>query len=159
MARLLAVLPCEKIIVDREGIPSLIALFQQVHAAPAGTRADGTIAPIAPNTITTKEWAVFSEWKPEPDDVGKQVKQVLELQYPDGTVSPVRGKVSFTFINEMPHRNQQNIVGFPIGQQGTYLLRVWLEKDGNRISDVTSYEMGVSHSIPAGHRVTPTPST
>ncbi len=124
-----------------------------------GRRNDGTAVPIAPNTITAKEWAVFSEWKPEPDDIGKQVNQVLELQYPDGTLSPVRGKVPFTFTNDRPHRNQQNIIGFPIGQEGNYTLRVWLEKDGNPISEVNSYEMAVSHSIPPGHQGKPTPST
>jgi len=147
MARLLNLLPCEKVIVDRAGMPSLIALFQNINVALSEGQ---DITEVPRSTITYKEWAVFSEWRPDPEDVGTTAHQILEVEYPDGTMAPIRGKLPFSFENTGSHRSHQNILGFPVGHEGRYVIRVWLERDERAITPVSTYELFVSHTIPSG---------
>lgn len=147
MPRLITLIPCEKVIVDRDGIPSLISLFENIHISPA---AGEDIIAIPKETITYREWAVFSEWEASADEVGLKADQIFELQFPDGSLAPIRGKLPFVFEKPGTHRNHQNILGFPVGQEGAYAIRVWLEKDGSRISEVSTRQLNVVHKIPHG---------
>jgi hypothetical protein len=147
MPRLITLLPCEKVIVDRDGMPSLISLFENLHIAPA---AGEGIIEIPRETITYREWAVFCEWEVNADEVGMTADQIFEMQFPDGTVAPIKGKIPFVFEKPGTHRNHQNIIGFPVGQEGAYTIRVWLEKDGKPISEIGTRQMNVVHKIPPG---------
>jgi hypothetical protein len=141
-------LPCEKVVVDRDGIPTLIALFENINLAPVPGK---EIVEVPKETITFQQWAVFCEWEIAADELGlKAADQIFEIQFPDGSIAPIKGEIPFVFGNPGIHRNHQSIVGFPVGQEGTYHIRVWLEKDGKPISDVGTREMKVFHSIPTG---------
>jgi hypothetical protein len=147
MPRLVTLLPCEKVIVDRDGVPSLVSLFENLNIAPAA----GQIVEVPKETITYQQWAVFSEWEISADELSlKAADQIFEIQFPDGSIAPLKGKIPFIFLNPGIHRNHQNIVGFPVGQQGVYLIRVWLEKDGKPISEIGTRQMKVTHNIPPG---------
>jgi hypothetical protein len=153
MPRLVTLLPCEKVIVDREGVPSLVALFENLNITPSE---DENIATVPKETITYQHWAVFSEWEITPDELAlKEADQVLEMHYPDGSAVPIRGRIQFLFENAGITRNHQNIVGFPVGQEGTYSIRVWLEKDGKPISEVGIRQMKVAHKIAPGKQTFP----
>jgi hypothetical protein len=147
MPRIVNLLPCERVIVDRDGIPSLLSLFQNIQIEPSEGQG---ITEVPPNTITFKEWAVYSEWMADAQDVGLDASQILEVQYPDGSIAPIRGSIPFKFEKTGIQRNHQNIIGFPVGQEGTYTIRVWLELDGKAISEIGTYEMTVSHKISPG---------
>lgn len=154
MPRLLTLLPCEKVIVDRDGIPSLIALFENLNIAPTQGQ---DIAEVPKETITFQHWAVFSEWEISESELDlKQADQILEIQFPDGTTAPMRGKIPFVFNVAGTQRNHQDILGFPVGQEGTYHVRVWLEKDGKVISEVHTRKMKVIHKLPPEKRITET---
>src|SRR5271163_573677 len=95
MPRLLTLLPCEKVIVDRDGIPSLIALFENLNIAPTQGQ---DIVEVPKETTTYQHWAVFSEWEISESELDlKQADQILEIQFPDGTTAPMRGKIPFVF--------------------------------------------------------------
>jgi len=148
MPRLVTLLPCEKVIVDRDGMPSLIALFENLNISPSPGQ---EIAEVPRETITFQQWTVFSEWWIGADELDLEAAdQIFEIQFPDGSLAPVRGKIPFVFGNPGIHRNHQTIVGFPVGQEGTYTIRVWLEKDGKPISEIGTREMKVIHKIPPG---------
>ncbi|MFZ0771323.1 MAG: hypothetical protein WCA49_06105 [Candidatus Sulfotelmatobacter sp.] len=149
MPRLVTLLPCEKVIVDRDGMPSLIALFEHINISVSQGE---EIVEVPKETVTYHQWAVFSEWKVEEDEIATvdAADQILEVQFPDGSVAPIKGRLRFVFNSAGIHRNHQNILGFPIGQQGTYKIRVWLEKDGKPISEIAIREMKVIHKLPPG---------
>jgi hypothetical protein len=138
------------VIVDRDGVPSLIALFENINL----TVSQGEqIVEVPKQTITYQHWAVFSEWKVEENEVelfGSTVQQILETQFPDGSIAPVKGKIPFIFGNAGTYRNHQDILGFPVGQEGSYHIRVWLERDDKPISEVGVREMKVIHQLQPG---------
>jgi hypothetical protein len=147
MPHLVTLLPCEKVIVDREGMPSLIRLFQNINIALSEGQ---QLEQIPREAITYKEWALFTEWKIDDAEVGTKAEQIFELMYPDNAIAPLKGRIPFDFKTPGIHRNHQNIIGFPIGQEGPYTIRVWLERGGQRISEIGTYQMHVVHKIPAG---------
>jgi hypothetical protein len=154
MARLITLLPCEKVIVDRQGMPSLISLFENLNVTPS--EGEG-IAEVPKQTITFTHWAVFAEWEITEEEVAlREAQQVLELLYPDGSAVPIRGTIPFIFQSAGIARNHQDIYGFPVGQEGPYTIRVWLEKDGKPISEVGTRKMRVIHRIPPGAKTHPT---
>lgn len=149
MPRLITLLPCERVIVDRDGMPSLIALFENLHITPSEGQG---LAAVPKETVTFKSWAIFCEWEVTSEEITKfnTVDQIFEMEFPDGTTAPVKGKIPFVFQNAGTYRNHQNVFGFPVGQEGTYIIRVWLEKDGARVSDVGTRRMQVIHTLPPG---------
>jgi len=153
MARLITLLPCEKVIVGRDDLPTLIALFEYLNIEPS---AGQDIAAVPPETITFQRWAVFSEWEIEESEVAlKEADQILELQFPDGTVAPLRGKTPFRWQMAGTVRNHQEVYGFPVGQEGWYTIRVWLEKDGKPISPIGTRKMRVMHKLPSDQKPSP----
>lgn len=153
MARLLTILPCEKVIVGRDDLPSLIALFEHLNIAPSEGQ---DVISVPKETITYQQWAVFSEWEIDESEVGlKDVVQIFELQFPDGTVAPLKGKIPFVFEVVGTVRNHQEIFGFPVGQEGFYTIRVWLEHEGKPISEVGTRKILVRHKLPPGKKTRP----
>jgi hypothetical protein len=154
MPRLITLLPCERVIVSREGIPSLISLFEDLNIAPSEGE---SIVEVPKETITFQHWAVFCEWEIGDDELDlKKADQILEMQYPDGSIAPIKGRLPFDLPRAGTFRNHQDIYGFPVGQEGAYTIRVWLEKDGKPVSEVGTRKMRVIHKIPAGARTTET---
>jgi hypothetical protein len=150
MPRLLTLLPCEKVIVDRDGIPSLVSLFENLNIAPSQGE---NIVEVPKETVTLQHWAVFSEWEIGEDELDlKKADQILEIQFPDGSLAPMKGRLLFNFPNAGTFRSHQDILGFPVGQEGAYTIRVWLEKDGMPVSEVGTRKLRVIHKIPLGSR-------
>jgi hypothetical protein len=85
----------------------------------------------------------------------KSADQIFEVQFPDGSIAPIRGAIPIVFGNPGIHRNHQNIIGFPVGQAGAYRVRVWLEKDGKPITDIGTRTLNVFHGIEPGKIGTP----
>jgi hypothetical protein len=118
---------CEKAIIDKEGTASLISLFNQItaHLLPS-------VKEVPPNAVFPKEWCAFSSWKIEAEDIGKEYRETFQLLYPNGEQfgSPMR--VSFTPSADKTHQQIFAMgTGFPIGQEGSYTLRMWLEHGGS----------------------------
>jgi hypothetical protein len=120
---------CEKVIEDREGTASLISLFDQIsaHILP-GTKQ------IPPNAVAPKEWCAFTSWKIEPEDVGREYRQFIQLLYPNGEQFGQALHFSFTPQADKTHQQVSiNGLGFPVGQEGLYTLKMWLEHNGSVI--------------------------
>lgn len=161
MAKILTILPCEKVIVGRDNLPSLISLFEHINIALSEGQ---NVGEVPKETITYQRWAVFSEWEIEAKEVKlKNAEQVLELEYPDGSAAPLQGRIPFEWQVAGVVRNHQEIYGFPIGQEGWYIIRIWLEKNGKRISNIGERKVRIIHKIDSSHKsmpvlgVSPTP--
>lgn len=105
-------------------VASLISLFNKiVLTVPAE-------APDFPkNTVAPKEWAIYSAWDTEPGDEQREYFLCIQMLYPDQTQF---GDITRMRIIVTPiHRRSQmiaRVLGFPIGQQGFYTVRTWLEE-------------------------------
>lgn len=123
MLRQTVIAACEKVIVSADLDVSLITLFDKltVEVAP-GIEFPATF-------VAAKEWALFSKWLPEPGDELKEYVHCFQMMYPDQ--SPF-GNVVRQKLRIESNKQTQNImkmVGFPIGQRGTYTVRIWVEQD------------------------------
>src|SRR5260370_11142903 len=97
MPRLLAFLPCEKVIIGQDGNPSVISILQQFNVPlPAGAKVD-------PHSMGMFRWDIFSLWERLAGDEEKEFEQRCELISPDGRKS-VEAVLKFKFVASM-HRN------------------------------------------------------
>ncbi len=137
--QLLIFAPCEKVITDQQNNHTLVIIMQTV-AVQFPPEAEVPI-----NVMMPREWAVYTMWQPEVEDIGKKFVQKLECVSPDGQI-PMKAPLPFEIKNDETHRNILNIVGFPIGQQGKYTLRMWLELESGEVATkVFTYTLTVSH--------------
>jgi hypothetical protein len=138
---------CEKVILDQGGVASLISLFTRVNLS--------LPADIPGNAIAPKEWTIFTSWDWEPEDEGREYKQVIQILYPDG--SPFLASVEQRFVVQRNTKHQINapVLGFPIGQSGIYTIRMHLEHNEAVIFEATPIRLEVIHQPGAA---TPAPA-
>jgi hypothetical protein len=135
--------PCEKVIVDKSsGTPSLITIMQNINVqVPVGQE-------IPSDAVVPREWFIFTQWLIEENDYGKTFVQKAMVILPDGTSFGQGSTIPFTLGNR-DHRIAQNVVtlvGMPIGQLGPLIARVWLEENGNKVTDISEYPLKVVQS-------------
>jgi hypothetical protein len=142
MPHLSSLIVCEKIILDQLGKPTLIALFQKMSA----TVPDGQTIP--KDAVAGTSWAVFSEWFFTADELSKTFDQVNEVLLPDGSLSPIKGRVTIKQMSPLGQGTRVfvNIVGLPISQVGVLVVNVWLECDSDRVTDIFSYPLQIEHT-------------
>ena len=142
MPKLLAVLVCEKVIVDQQQVPSLIGVFQRINVQLLD-------APLPENAVTPMKWAVFALWEHTKDEQGKTFIQRLQVLKPDGS----------TFIdNSQPFqvrdpdflqsKNTAEIFGIPADKEGEIKVRVWIEGEEERGG---GYSYSVKHQPKENH--------
>ena len=148
MPKLIAFLPCEKIIVDENHTSSVIVIFQTITAqVPAN-------AEMPQNAVAPKEWAIFTTWEPLPEDVGSTVRQIVQVLWPDDTEFQRTPPTPIHFKNDRPQQVRLNIFGFPIGKTGKITFNVWLEDSGGqRIGATHSCSAWVDHKVEAAAAV------
>lgn len=119
---------CDRVILDANNTASLISLFNEIHVKVAAENAE-----IPGNAVAPKEWAVFTSWEYLPEDIGTGYIETIQVIYPDGTVYKEH-QVPFELNeNKRLHQVTLNIAGFPIGQEGMYHLKMWLDRNGQRV--------------------------
>ncbi|SRR6266481_3842949 len=141
MPRLGSLLVCEKIIQDQLGKPTLIALFQKMSAVvPEGQE-------MPKDAIAGTAWSAFSEWFFTEDELDKKFEQVLEVVMPDGSPSPIRGRLPLTQLGKdgLGSRCYVNMIGVPVSKVGFLSVNVWLVSNSERVTDVFSYLIQIEH--------------
>jgi hypothetical protein len=142
MPRLGSFLICEKIIIDKQEKPSLISVFQSLSAiVPEGQT-------IPKDTIGFNPWSIFCEWFFADEDTQKKIEQVVEVLQPDGSPTPIKGRVTFTqFAKDgQGTRAYVNLFGMPVSQPGFMTVNVWIEIDSKRVTDVFPYRIKIEHT-------------
>jgi hypothetical protein len=115
---------CEKVIVDANGVPSLIGLFSQFNVGvPKGTT-------FPANAVTPKEWALFCLWECSSEEVGCEFHQIFEVTSPGDEQLPPQ---TIKFKPE-PGKLRQNVIGnsqaVPIGRAGKVTVTTRVEYEG-----------------------------
>src|SRR5271166_191057 len=142
MPRLGSFLVCEKIILDQQSKPTLIAVYQSISAfVPEGQD-------VPKDTIGGMAWAIFCEWFFAEDELSKRFEEVVEVMLPDGSPSPIRGRLAFTGLakDRQGTRAYVNLFGMPIAQTGFLAVNVWIESEGIKVTDVFTYHIKVEHT-------------
>ncbi len=118
---------CEKVIVSKDDVASVIGLFSKIIlTVPPGTD-------IPANAVTPREWAVFSIWDAEPGDEKREYILCTQILYPDQ--SPY-GEINRHKLKIELNKRVQVVLqfnGMPIGQLGKYLVRSWIEEKQEKI--------------------------
>jgi len=131
---------CEKVIIDQAGSPSLIALFNIVVAS-----GEKGVA-IPSNAVVPKEWCIFTAWDSESTDVGKEYSQFVEILWPDKSVFTEKREFKFVFQATKRQQVRIQLQAFPVGQQGKYTIRMWLEHKGSVVVEPRSIQLEVQHA-------------
>src|SRR6266481_6594003 len=118
---------CEKVLIAKDDVPSLISLFSKlIVTVPAGTK-------VPSNAVAPREWTVFSIWQTEPGDENREYMLCTQFLYPDKTQF---ADISRSKIKIEPNKRAQMLVqvpGFPIGQFGHYTIRTWIEESKHMV--------------------------
>jgi hypothetical protein len=132
---------CDRVVTDKEDRASLITLFNQITAQILPASPD-----IPPNAVAAKEWWTFSSWEIQPEDVGKDYRQIVQLLYPNGEPFGPPVSVSFSPLSGKT-RQQVTVTGFafPIGQEGQYTVKMWLEEGSSTIFESAPIIVTVKH--------------
>jgi hypothetical protein len=121
MPKLYVFAVCEKVILDASGTPSLIALFNEMKAViPSDVE-------LPSNAVGPKDWAIFSTYEWEDTDEGKEYRQFIEIVYPDGKLFTPPQENKFVMQRDKRQQSTAQLSGFPLGQQGLYTVRLWLQ--------------------------------
>lgn len=144
MIRLLYVLPCETLLLDKDEVASFINCFESVNVE--GNKPED----MADNAALPKAWTVVTLWRREVGlDEPRECESRVDLHGPNGK-SVMGGSVKFTVSDEyLNYRNTVSFPAFPIGQQGTYSLKV-----SRRIAPESDWVEVFSYPIDVVHQFT-----
>jgi hypothetical protein len=137
MLRQIICVVCEKVIVSADNDISLINLFDKMLVSmPLGTE-------IPNNAAVPKEWALFVKWETGPGDELTQYTFCWQMVYPDESLFGETTRLKLQV--EPPKRAQVNVRvnAFPIGQEGTFKVRTWLEDNKKSVLGLTDTKIEV----------------
>ncbi len=119
LPKLTIIAACDRVIFDRVGIASLINIFQrlEIAASPTAYPAEA-VSPI--------RWSVFTQWHHQPVAPGTPYTQHAEVLKPNGEVF-IETRLPFLTDDNPYTRHQLEIMGLPLGHEGTVTVRVWLD--------------------------------
>jgi hypothetical protein len=120
MPNLTILAACERVLIDRGGLPSLINIFQRMNLT--------VVNPIQADAVVPNQWAVFALWQHSDDELNLEFTQHLEVLAPDGeTFLTGITKFKTTEIDDRQSKNSINILGLPIWAEGMVTVNIWLE--------------------------------
>jgi hypothetical protein len=151
----IALLTCEKAIVDKEGAHSLInvMLIANVERQQVQEGQPPEDISIPHDAVAPMHWWVYTLWLPSSEDVGKAFEQMYQVFWPNNE-KLAESALLFTQENEAMQQTTFTIGGFPIGQQGKIRVVTWLHFEGLRVSEMAETYITVNH-IEAGSTVPP----
>lgn len=133
--------PCEKVILDANNVATLIALMGEV-----GVQVP-TAEPPPRDAVNPQPWAIFTMWENTPEEFDRTFVQTTRIYWPDGKEF-VKGDL--TFLVKRGGRfsnNTVNIIGMPIGQEGSLRIEMWLELNGKKVTDTYTFTLGIRHNL------------
>jgi hypothetical protein len=140
MPKLLAFVPCERVIVAKDdNSTTLISLMQGLHIELPEDAPDKVVAPMS--------WATFSLWYKQPGDEGVTYEQRVELIDPDGQV--LAAQTGEFQMDKTFHRHTNRSFGVPLRRGGDYTLRLSLRRVGSEFATVMEYPWPIERVVSA----------
>lgn len=129
---------CEKVIVAKDQVASLIGLFSKLIVPVPSSTND-----IPKDAVAPISWVVFSTWDTETGDENRQYSLCTQIVYPDG--SPFGEPMKHNIPVEAGKRAQMivEIHGMPIGQAGNYTVRTWIEENRQKLGEPIEFKFGI----------------
>ena len=130
MPKLIVIAACEKVIVDKQGPPSLISIFQRMNIQLQDV-------PLPEGAVAPMRWAVFTLWQYTPEDKnGMEFTQRSEVIGPLGTLFAT-SDVKFTIsnIDDLQSNVFVDILGIPVQVEGLVKIRVWLNEMPTQVGE------------------------
>jgi len=137
--KLKTILACDRVIDEVGAGPTLVTTFQQITIAIPNRQ------PVPVDALLPKTWAIYTVWALEDQENNREYTQICEMLWPDGsqfflaqlTSSAENANQFLTFTGK--------VSGFPIGQEGRLIIRVWMEEHGERVADPEETWLSVIH--------------
>lgn len=141
MPRLLMFVPCERVIIGQgDNSLSLINVLQNIQV----NRPSAGLTEIPANAAIPMQWAIVTVWLKEREDEGIGYTQRVALISPTERIL-IESITGFAMEKEA-HRIANNIVGFPIGESGPHVLKLWLRAGESRDwREIASFPVVIAH--------------
>ena len=141
-----ALLLCDKVIIDKGGAHSLINLMTAAYiSAETGNPPSPVVLPS--NAVSPQAWWIYTQWLVSDEDIGKRFEQHYEVFWPNGDKF-ASSKLEFAQPNDQTQQTTFFIVGMPVGQQGNVRVVTWLESDGRRVTEQIQALLKINHGEP-----------
>lgn len=114
---------CEKVLIEQDGVVSLVRLF---------TKFTVVVPPnlqIEKNAANPKEWVVFSSWETEEGDERREYFLCTQVLYPDNSLFGEPNKTRMNIVAGKRMQMTIQLFAFPIGQLGIYTVKTWIEEN------------------------------
>ena len=141
MPSLIFIAACEKVVADDSGAPSLISVFAALDIQMPQTGS------IPPRAVSDKPWNIFSYWRIEDMEIGKEFELHTQVLTPDGTEF---GKsTDIMKFSARTHNIKTNVPGMPVGQEGDVTIFISAsDKGGRNESEKFPYRVNIRHVKP-----------
>jgi hypothetical protein len=144
LPKLLAFLPCEKVIIDQDNNPSLISVLQEIslNARVAEGLPGGAFGPLI--------WHTFTLWgRDNAEALDTQFEESSDLLLPDGQIA-VPSRSIFQFEGPS-HQSIHKIMGFPLfrspgeGELRLFLRQIREGEESEERRQVASFPLRLKH--------------
>lgn len=142
MPKLLAFLPCDRIIVDsNDNTATLMSIIEQLTIQKHPKRNDDE------SLIVPQVWSAFSMWLRTSEDEGKVYQVRIHSKHPNGTVT--EGVVSEPFpIVARTHRAMFRFSGKWVDQPGEDIIVLSIREQGQDAwNELAEYPILIEHAI------------
>ena len=121
MPKLILLSACEKVIVDRSQLPSMINIFQRMTF-------EVTDAPLPEKAVAPTRWDILTIWQHTPEEKGVDFVQHTTVVSPDKSIFvETTTKFKVTDDNDLQSKNVSQIMGVPVSKEGSVIVKVSLE--------------------------------
>lgn len=143
MPKLLAFLPCEKVLEDKStNNISLISIMQDMTV-----QLPSESLPLPKNALAPTQWTIFAMWSREPEEQEAfDVKATLVAPGEETIVETLPTPVTFQDFTVNSQRILMNVIGFPIGVAGKLeILLFTKQQDQSEFVEIARFPMSVTH--------------
>ena len=133
MPKMVILAVCEKVLVERSGLPSLINVFQRMNIQLQD-------APLPENAISPTRWSIFTLWQHEPHELGVEFVQKLLVLKPNGEAfEDATTPFKITEADDLQSKNHIDLFGLPINDEGFVQVKVWIEGEEDSAGEYRFY--------------------
>lgn len=142
MPRLLVFVPCRKVLIDEDDKTiSLISLFDRVRVDVPVDNSE-----IPSGLLVPLDWAIYSWWSADPEDMGIEFAQRVIMTSPTGEkIAETDNRFVFTAER---HRFTLKSPGFPVNIPGVWELKLLFRREEEEWQEKATYPMVVEYIQP-----------